>query len=357
MRSARATSTRCSRTACRSTSACSRCFRSTCCSGASRSTRSRSRISTSRRTCSGRSPRKPKRSATSARGSSRPRARTRRRKAGRGGAYDHRRARRARTAAPADAGRDRRRAQFDDHRHVPDRVARSGPEAGRPEEVSILKTVTPVTHDLGSFEVRRAVPSPECRMVGPFVFVDQFGPAQLAPGEGMDVRPHPHINLATVTWLFEGAIDHRDSLGTFSTDQPGTVNLMTAGSGIVHSERSPASERAGGPKLYGMQTWLALPDGREEIDAGVRGGQPTCRSSTTAARTRGSSWARCGASARRRRPMPRRSTPRSCSSPAARSRSRPRPTSARSCWSAATRPSTASRSSCTTSTCSAPARR
>jgi redox-sensitive bicupin YhaK (pirin superfamily) len=102
-------------------------------------------------------------------------------------------------------------------------------------------------------------------MVGPFVFVDQFGPAQLALGEGMDVRPHPHINLATVTWLFEGAIDHRDSLGTFSTIRPGTVNLMTAGSGIVHSERSPAAERAGGPKLYGMQTWLALPEGREEI--------------------------------------------------------------------------------------------
>ena len=131
--------------------------------------------------------------------------------------------------------------------------------------MTILKIVTPVSHDLGSFEVRRAVPSAECRMVGPFVFVDQFGPAQLALGEGMDVRPHPHINLATVTWLFEGGIDHRDSLGTFSTIHPGTVNLMTAGSGIVHSERSPASERAGGPKLYGMQTWLALPDGREEI--------------------------------------------------------------------------------------------
>ena len=132
--------------------------------------------------------------------------------------------------------------------------------------MTILKTVTPVSHDLGSFEVRRAVPSAECRMVGPFVFVDQFGPAQLALGQGMDVRPHPHINLATVTWLFEGAIDHRDSLGTFSTIHPGTVNLMTAGSGIVHSERSPAVERQGGPKLYGMQTWLALPDGREEID-------------------------------------------------------------------------------------------
>src|SRR5690606_17661358 len=99
---------------------------------------------------------------------------------------------------------------------------------------------------------------------GPFVFVDQFGPARLRAGEGMDVRPHPHINLATVTWLFEGAIDHRDSLGTFSTIHPGTVNLMTAGRGIVHSERSPASERDGGA-MYGMQTWLALPDGREEL--------------------------------------------------------------------------------------------
>ena len=132
--------------------------------------------------------------------------------------------------------------------------------------MTIITTVTPVTHDLGNFEVRRAVPSRDCRMVGPFVFVDQFGPARLEVGAGMDVRPHPHINLATVTWLFEGAIDHRDSLGTYSTIHPGTVNLMTAGSGIVHSERSPQTERDAGPAMYGMQTWLALPDGREEID-------------------------------------------------------------------------------------------
>jgi len=131
--------------------------------------------------------------------------------------------------------------------------------------MSILKIVTPVTHDLGGFEVRRAVPSAQCRMVGPFVFVDQFGPARLEIGQGMDVRPHPHINLATVTWLFEGGIDHRDSLGTMSTIRPGTVNLMTAGTGIVHSERSPQSERDAGAAMYGMQTWLALPDGREEI--------------------------------------------------------------------------------------------
>ena len=132
--------------------------------------------------------------------------------------------------------------------------------------MSIELTVTPVTHDLGQFQVRRAIPSRDLAMVGPFIFVDQFGPAQLDLGKGMDVRPHPHINLATVTWLFEGAIDHRDSIGSFATIRPGQVNLMTAGSGIVHSERSPQVERTTGPKLYGMQTWLALPDGREEID-------------------------------------------------------------------------------------------
>ena len=127
------------------------------------------------------------------------------------------------------------------------------------------QTITPTTHDLGDFKVRRALPGRPRTMVGPFIFVDQFGPADLDIGSGMDVRPHPHINLATVTWLFEGAIDHRDSIGSFSTIRPGTVNLMTAGTGIVHSERSPQDERDKGPKLYGMQTWLALPDGQEEI--------------------------------------------------------------------------------------------
>ena len=126
--------------------------------------------------------------------------------------------------------------------------------------------ITPVTHDLGAFKVRRSLPSRSRTMVGPFIFVDQFGPSRLAPGEGMDVRPHPHINLATVTYLFEGAIDHRDSLGSFQTIEPGAINLMTAGRGIVHSERSPKGARAAGPGFYGMQTWLALPDGKEEID-------------------------------------------------------------------------------------------
>ena len=132
--------------------------------------------------------------------------------------------------------------------------------------MSSLETITPVTHDLGDFKVRRALPARSRTMVGPFIFVDQFGPARLPAGQGMDVRPHPHINLATVTWLFEGAIDHRDSLGSFATIRPGQVNLMTAGRGIVHSERSPPVERAEGPQFYGMQTWLALPDGTEEID-------------------------------------------------------------------------------------------
>jgi hypothetical protein len=127
--------------------------------------------------------------------------------------------------------------------------------------------ITPSTHDLGAFEVRRTLPNKARTMVGPFIFVDQFGPAHFDIGRGMDVRPHPHINLATVTYLFEGAIDHRDSLGTFATIRPGACNLMTAGSGIVHSERTPAAERATGSGISGMQTWLALPDGKEEIDA------------------------------------------------------------------------------------------
>ena len=123
----------------------------------------------------------------------------------------------------------------------------------------------PATHDLGGFKVRRVLPARGLTMVGPFCFVDQFGPAMLNIGEGMDVRPHPHIGLATVTWLFDGAIDHRDSLGSFATISPGSVNLMTAGKGIVHSERSPADVRANGARMFGMQTWLALPDALEEM--------------------------------------------------------------------------------------------
>lgn len=132
-------------------------------------------------------------------------------------------------------------------------------------ESALEMTITPVTHDLGGFKVHRTLPARERTMVGPFIFVDEFGPARLPAGQGMDVRPHPHINLATVTYLFEGAIDHRDSIGSHQVIEPGAINLMTAGSGIVHSERSPQQLRAEGPSMYGMQTWLALPDGREEI--------------------------------------------------------------------------------------------
>jgi len=129
-----------------------------------------------------------------------------------------------------------------------------------------LQTILPVTHDLGGFKVHRTLPTRTRTMVGPFIFFDQMGPAELDPGQGIDVRPHPHINLATVTYLFGGAIDHRDSLGTFARIEPGAVNLMTAGHGIVHSERSPADERAGGPLLSGIQTWLAVPEDKEEMD-------------------------------------------------------------------------------------------
>lgn len=132
-------------------------------------------------------------------------------------------------------------------------------------ETAFEQVIAPVTHDLGAFKVNRTLPSKTRTMVGPFIFVDEFGPARLPAGQGMDVRPHPHINLATVTYLFEGAIEHRDSIGSHQVIEPGAINLMTAGSGIVHSERSPQALRPDGPSLYGMQTWLALPDGAEEV--------------------------------------------------------------------------------------------
>lgn len=124
--------------------------------------------------------------------------------------------------------------------------------------------VAPRVHDLGGFEVRRAVPSIQARSVGPFVFVDHMGPAAFAPGRGIDIRPHPHIGLATVTFLWAGRIDHRDSLGSEQTIGPGDVNWMTAGRGIVHSERTPPGPRADGHALHGLQTWVALPRAHEE---------------------------------------------------------------------------------------------
>jgi len=127
--------------------------------------------------------------------------------------------------------------------------------------------ILPPVRDLGEgFEVRRALPSPHRRMVGPFIFFDQMGAATFRGGEGLDVRPHPHIGLATITYLLEGEIMHRDSVGSVQPIRPGEVNWMTAGSGIVHSERTPDALRPAGSTLFGLQTWVALPTDKEEID-------------------------------------------------------------------------------------------
>ena len=134
---------------------------------------------------------------------------------------------------------------------------------------AIAHVVVPRTVDLGDgFSVRRALPSARTRMVGPFIFFDHFGPAEFRAGNGLDVRPHPHIGLATVTYLFDGEIMHRDSLGTAVAIKPGEVNWMTAGRGIVHSERTGAEKRAAGGPIHGLQMWVALPAAKEEMDAG-----------------------------------------------------------------------------------------
>lgn len=124
--------------------------------------------------------------------------------------------------------------------------------------------IEPRVRDLGGFSVRRILPFPKRRNVGPFVFFDHLGPAVMPPGKGIDVRSHPHIGLATVTWLFDGALDHRDSLGTIKTIRPGAVNWMTAGRGIVHSERTPHAEREAGHRIEAIQTWVALPQSHAE---------------------------------------------------------------------------------------------
>jgi redox-sensitive bicupin YhaK (pirin superfamily) len=133
---------------------------------------------------------------------------------------------------------------------------------------AIANVIAPRTVDLGDFAVRRALPSARTRMVGPFIFFDHFGPAEFRAGAGLDVRPHPHIGLATVTYLFDGEIMHRDSLGTAAAIKPGEVNWMTAGRGIVHSERTGAEKRAAGGPIHGLQMWVALPSGKEEMEAG-----------------------------------------------------------------------------------------
>lgn len=132
---------------------------------------------------------------------------------------------------------------------------------------SIETVIVPRARDLGGFEVRRALPAPKRQMVGPFIFFDQMGPAEFLSGQGIDVRPHPHIGLATVTYLHRGAIHHRDSLGTDSWIEPGDVNLMVAGHGITHSERMDGAARDNPTTLFGIQSWIALPEDREDDPA------------------------------------------------------------------------------------------
>lgn len=131
---------------------------------------------------------------------------------------------------------------------------------------AILKSIQPHEKDLGEFTVRRSIPRVGQKSVGPWVFFDHFGPADFGPGEGINVRPHPHINLATVSYLFEGEIFHRDSLGNALPIHPGAINLMVAGKGIVHSERTRDELKATGYKLHGLQLWHALPEAAEEVE-------------------------------------------------------------------------------------------
>ncbi len=143
--------------------------------------------------------------------------------------------------------------------HIPDPMPGDAAAAD-----SIETVIVPRARDLGGFEVRRALPSAQRQMVGPFIFFDQMGPALMQPGQGIDVRPHPHIGLSTVTWLFDGAIYHRDSLGSAQPISPGELNWMTAGRGIVHSERTAPPDLARERKVFGIQSWVALPKADEE---------------------------------------------------------------------------------------------
>lgn len=143
-------------------------------------------------------------------------------------------------------------------------------EPGCPDAVGVdaIETlIVPRSRDLGGFEVKRALPAPRRQMVGPFIFFDQAGPAELLTGQGVDVRPHPHIGLGTVTYLFKGDFHHRDSTGADQVITPGALNWMVAGRGVTHSERTTATARTGPNSLFGIQTWLALPDGQEDVDA------------------------------------------------------------------------------------------
>ncbi|MDP9097221.1 MAG: pirin family protein [Pseudomonadota bacterium] len=137
-----------------------------------------------------------------------------------------------------------------------------------PMPAGMEDVILPRAHDLGGFEVRRALPATQRQMVGPFIFFDQMGPGEFLTGRGLDVRPHPHIGLSTVTYLFDGAIQHKDSLGTDQSIRPGDVNWMTAGRGITHSERTALASRSHSNPLFGIQSWLALPKQFEETDPG-----------------------------------------------------------------------------------------
>ena len=142
-------------------------------------------------------------------------------------------------------------------------------EPGCPDDVgtdAIETLIVPRARDLGGFEVRRALPAPKRQMVGPFIFFDQAGPAELLSGQGIDVRPHPHIGLGTVTYLFQGDFHHRDSTGADQIIRPGALNWMVAGRGVSHSERTSATARSGPNSLSGIQTWLALPEADEDMD-------------------------------------------------------------------------------------------
>lgn len=139
---------------------------------------------------------------------------------------------------------------------------------GSPDDIGVdaIETlIIPRARDLGGFEVKRALPAPKRQMVGPFIFFDQAGPAEFLTGQGIDVRPHPHIGLGTVTYLYQGDFHHRDSLGTDQVIRPGAVNWMVAGRGVTHSERTSAEGRSGPHSLFGIQTWMALPEDKEDM--------------------------------------------------------------------------------------------
>ena len=145
--------------------------------------------------------------------------------------------------------------------HIPDPIIGNSASIDAIEHV-----IVPRVRDIGDFEVHRALPAAERQMIGSFIFFDRFGPVMMKAGAGMDVRPHPHIGLATVTWLFNGKVFHRDSLGSEQAIAPGELNWMTAGKGIVHSERTPAFERSSGQNMFGLQSWVALPKSVEETE-------------------------------------------------------------------------------------------